>query len=53
MKCPFVERTCSHECVAFNAENNIQCMVLQRADRTTMLLNFIEKKIDRIIESTN
>ena len=51
--CPYAERECTAECVAYKADSDLKCMVLHRADRATMLLNFIEKKIDRILENNN
>ena len=46
-KCPFVERECSNDCVAFDESRDQKCSVLHMSDRTNRLLNFIEKKVDR------
>lgn len=48
--CPYVDRQCTSECMAYRHDIDIKCMILHRADRATMLLNFIEKKIDRLLE---
>jgi len=45
--CPFVDRECSQDCKAYDESKPEDCIVLHRADRTNMLLNFIEKKMDK------
>ena len=50
VKCCFVDRECTEDCLAFNTTGQIKCTVLAKADRTTQLLNFIEKKLDRMID---
>lgn len=47
MKCPFVDRECTKECKAYDESKPDGCIVLHRADRTNMILNYIEKKIER------
>jgi hypothetical protein len=46
-KCPFVDRECTPECVAYDSNRDIKCSVLHMSDRTNRLLNFIEKKVDK------
>lgn len=50
VKCAFVDRECTSDCIAFRPEQELKCFMMQKADRTTQLLNFIEKKIDRLLE---
>ena len=50
VKCCFVDRDCTEDCLAYTATGNIKCAMLAKADRTTQLLNFIEKKLDRMLE---
>jgi len=47
MRCPFVDRECTPDCVAYDETKAENCIVLHRMDRTNKLLNFIEKKVDR------
>jgi hypothetical protein len=46
-KCPFVDRECTQECVAYDDSKDMQCLVMHMSDRTNRLLNFIEKKVDK------
>ena len=46
MLCPFVNRECNSECRAYDETKKDSCLVLHRLDRTNMILNYIEKKID-------
>ena len=46
MLCPFVNRECNSECRAYDDTKKDNCLVLHRLDRTNMILNYIEKKID-------
>lgn len=46
-KCPFVERDCISDCVAYDGSKELSCLMLHMTDRTNRLLNFIEKKIDK------
>ena len=50
VRCCFVDRDCTEDCLAFNVAGDVKCTMLAKADRTTQLLNFIEKKIDRMLE---
>lgn len=47
-KCPFVDRDCLGNCIAYDNSKPEKCLILHRADRTNMILNFIEKKIDAL-----
>ena len=46
-KCPFVDRGCTSECIAYYDSRDLKCSVLHMSDRTNRLLNFIEKKVDK------
>lgn len=46
-RCPFVDRDCLKECVAYDDSKELKCLVLHMSDRTNRLLNFIEKKVDK------
>lgn len=45
--CPFVERDCTTNCIAFDDSKELKCLVMHMSDRTNRLLNFIEKKVDK------
>ena len=47
VKCPFVDRDCTTECVAYDESRELKCSVLHMSDRTNRLLNFIEKEVDK------
>ena len=48
MLCPFVDRECNSECRAYDKTKKDSCIVLYRLDRTNMILNYIEKKINAL-----
>ncbi|MBI2663157.1 hypothetical protein HYX15_01350 [Candidatus Woesearchaeota archaeon] len=48
MRCPFVDRNCNPECRAYDETKKDSCLILHRLDRTNMILNYIEKKIDSL-----
>ena len=45
--CPFVDRECTEECMAYDKLKDEKCLVLYRMDRTNMFLNFIDRKIEK------
>ncbi len=48
MICPFVDRDCTKECKAYDEKAMDGCIIMHRSDRTNKILNFIEKKLDRL-----
>ena len=49
--CPFVDRVCSSDCIAYDETKEYRCLVLHFSDRTNKLLNFIEKKVDKLSDN--
>lgn len=42
--CPFNDRECTSQCMAYDESREEKCLILHRLDRTNMLLNFMEKR---------
>jgi hypothetical protein len=49
--CPFRDKACNDKCKAYDESKKENCLILHRLDRSNMLLNYIEKKIDTLISS--
>lgn len=47
-RCPFVDRECTEDCKAYDPSKEFGCLALHLPDRANKLLNYIEKKLERV-----